>query len=267
MPVPVASRAVRDGGWVRVCTRSCGVTVDRVRTRSGEVFVKAGPRWSPEDLRFDACGEARRLDWLSAHGFPAPEVIEVGDSEAAQWIATAAIGGCSAAGAWSRAQRDRVVDVVADVTRALHSVPASACPFDRRLAVMLPCARRAVAEQQLDLDDLDPSHQGWTAAELLSKLEATPPPPELDVVVCHGDLCLDNVLVAPGRMSPAGLLDAGRLGLADRWVDLAIILRNLAEEVGQWGFDQSHAIRFLRRYGAEFDAARLDYYRLLDEFA
>lgn len=60
--------------------------------------------------------------------------------------------------------------------------------------------------------------------------------------MCHGDLFLPNVLLDPATCAVTGVIDAGRLGVADRWVDLAIATRSFVSELnpqyGQWATDQ-----------------------------
>ena len=265
-PVPVASRPVRDGRWVHLATRSYGTSIYRVDGRH-PYYVKTTPPRDREDLRFHPGSEADRLVWLAGQGFPVPEVVEVGEDADAQWLVTTAVAGRPAAASWSPAKRAVVLDVVADLAAALHTLAVPDCPFDRTLAVSLPRARVAAHTGTIDLDDLDPRHSGWTARQLLAELDATPAPAEDDVVVCHGDLCLDNVLIAPDTLSLAGILDVGRLGTADRWLDLSVVLRNIGEECAEWGYHSRHTTIFLRRYGlAVFDDRRFEYYRLLDEF-
>jgi kanamycin kinase len=140
------------------------------------------------------------------------------------------------------------------------------CPFDSTLAVSLPRIRAGALAGRVDLDDLDEAYAGWTAQQLLDELDAAQPPEQEDIVVCHGDMCLDNFLITPGRLALAGILDTGRLGTADRWLDLSVVLRNLGGECPGWGTDPRYAARFLRRYGVTgVDERRFRFYRLLDE--
>jgi kanamycin kinase/aminoglycoside 3'-phosphotransferase-2 len=66
-----------------------------------------------------------------------------------------------------------------------------------------------------------------------------------------------------------GLIDVGRAGLADRHSDLALMTRSLSSPANP-SYGSETAQRFLRRYAesgdVEVDTARLDFYRLLDEF-
>ena len=98
----------------------------------------------------------------------------------------------------------------------------------------------------------------------VAELLATRPRQE-DLAVCHGDLCVPNVLFDPGTCEVTGVIDTDRLGVADRWADLAIITRSLAArynpQYGPWAAD-----RLLDRYRVPPDPAKIAFYRLLDEF-
>jgi aminoglycoside phosphotransferase len=267
-PVPVASRSVRNGRWSFVGVRSSGATVYRVDSRVDgrpDFYVKATPPRDPDDPRFQPAAEADRLRWLSDQGLPVPEVVEVSGDGECQWLVTTALPGLSAAGNWTPAERSRIVDVVAEVARSVHSLPVAECPFDRGLSVLLGQAEVAVGAGAVDLADVDTDHLGWTAQELLDELNSSPPPAEDDLVVCHGDLCLDNVLIAPETLSLAGIVDAGRVGTADRWLDLAVAVNDIGTDE-KWGYGAADADRFLRRYGADIDERKLAYYQLIDEF-
>ncbi|GAA4213279.1 aminoglycoside 3'-phosphotransferase [Actinocatenispora rupis] len=208
------------------------------------------------DPRHDLVGEGERLTWLRAHGIPAAEVLDCRPG----LLVTREVPGRSAAEEWPASARDRIVDGLADVLRALHSLPVADCPFDRRLAVTVPAALAAA----VDLDDLDDERTGRTRDELAAELTATRPDRE-DLAVCHGDPCVPNVLFDPATLRPTGLIDAGRLGVADRWLDLAIATRSLVSDLNpQYG--PVAADRFLARYGIAPDPAKTAFYRLLDEF-
>ncbi|WP_113703793.1 aminoglycoside 3'-phosphotransferase [Nonomuraea lactucae] len=174
------------------------------------------------------------------------------------------------------------------VLRALHDIPVRECPFDERLDVRLARARERVDAGLVDPADFDDDHAGLSPEQVYERLVAERPASE-DLVVTHGDFTPSNVLSpplpAPARSGPpAGepsldasspgphaapppgpgsrvcepvLVDVGALGVADRYVDLAIALRDLEGPAAE---------DFLAAYGLpEPDPRRLDYYRLMDE--
>ncbi|MCP2169752.1 kanamycin kinase [Goodfellowiella coeruleoviolacea] len=229
-------------------------------------YVKIAPRSVSPDSGFDLVAEADRTVWLGGQGIPTAEVVEVGADDTAAWLVTTAVPGRSAAEPWPAEQRADVVDALADIARALHALPVADCPFDRGLAVTVPHARQAAAAGLVDLADLDVERQGWSVSRLLAELDATRPAVE-EPVVCHGDLCLPNVLLDPDTRAVTGVIDLGRLGTADRYADLALATRSLSAESLNPQFGPAFAARFLARYGeSRVDARRLEFYRLLDEF-
>ncbi|MFI7602613.1 aminoglycoside 3'-phosphotransferase [Actinoplanes sp. NPDC049681] len=225
--------------WEIVTTGLSGALV----TRRAGVYRKAS-----DDPGHDLVAEGERLTWLRARGIPAPEVLTCRPG----LLETAEVPGRPASDPWPAGDRPRVVDALADLTRRLHTLPVADCPFDRRLAVTVPEALAA----DVALDMLDAERAGWTRDRLVARLLATRPSVAEDLVVCHGDLCPPNVLLDPASCEVTGVIDVGRLGVADRWTDLALMTRSLPDD----------GDRFLARYGIPPDPAKLDFYRLLDEF-
>lgn len=161
----------------------------------------------------------------------------------------------------------RVMGAIADFARDLHTLPTDSCPFDRSLRVTVPNAEAAAALGQVDTDDLDAEREGWSIERLLTELRAEHSGHrDEDLVVCHGDYCLPNVLIDPDTLTVTGIVDVGRLGLADRHGDLALMTRSIAGGRNRQ-YDSGHADRFMARYGATgADPGRMAFYRLLDEF-
>lgn len=250
--------------WTSVNEGDSGASVYRLAGQRPELYVKIAPR-EPENSAFDLVGEADRLAWLTRHGIPVPRIVERGGDDTYAFLVTEAVTGVSAAEEWPEHQRFAVVEAMADLARALHELPVSDCPFDRSLAVTVAEARHNVRENLVDLDDLQEEHADWSGDQLLAELDRTRPEKE-DLVVCHGDLCPNNVLLDPETCRVTGVIDVGRLGRADRHADLALAARELKIDEDPW-FGPEYAQRFLERYGAHHvDQDRMTYYQLLDEF-
>ncbi|MHC5908662.1 APH(3') family aminoglycoside O-phosphotransferase [Streptomyces sp. S6] len=221
--------------WTPVTEGASGAEVFRLTGPGPALYAKRGP---------GVADETERLRWLTEHAIPVPRIVGSGDD----WLVTEAVEGVPA---------DDAPEALAGLARALHSLPADTCPFDRRLDVTTAEARDRVERRLVDLDDLEERYAGWSGERLLAELDRTRPAAE-DLVVCHGDLCPDNVLVDPGTGEVRAVLDVGRLGLADRHTDLALAVRELEGPRGR---------RFLERYGTQHVAeSRMEYYVLLDEF-
>ncbi|MFF8659096.1 APH(3') family aminoglycoside O-phosphotransferase [Streptomyces huasconensis] len=258
--------------WTPATSGASGAEVHRLTDTGGagpDLYVKvaaATTGGSPSDL----VGEADRLTWLTGRGIPVPRVVERGTDGNVAWLVTEAVPGTPAAARWPEDRRAAVAEALADLTAALHQLPAADCPFDRSLAVTEAQAARSIHEGLVDLDDLDEERAGWSGQQLLDALRRTRPTTE-DLVVTHGDLTPENVLIDPETCRVTGVIDVVRLGRADRHADLAVVLRELASDEDPW-FGPAYAERFVERYvertagKATVDEDRLAYYRLLDEF-
>jgi streptomycin 3"-kinase len=133
---------------------------------------------------------------------------------------------------------------------------------------MFATARDVVARDAVNPEFLPEDQQHTPAEELLARLA-----PQLDhrlaqeasqTVVCHGDLCLPNIIIDPETMNVAGFIDLGRLGRADPYADIALLLANARET---W-IDERQANRadetFADRYGIVLDRDRERFYLHLD---
>jgi kanamycin kinase len=193
-------------------------------------------KWRPRGSRDDLAAEAARLEWAGRF-VAVPRVLELGAAEEGSWLLTAAIAGESAVSPRWTAEPATAVAAIGTGLRHLHdSLPVDDCPFswsvEDRLARAFPESRRAA------LSD---------------------PPPIDRLVVCHGDACSPNTLVADNG-SVAGHVDLGALGVADRWADLAI-----ATWATEWNYGPGWEDHLLSAYGIERDELRTAYYRELWE--
>ncbi|MDD1959794.1 aminoglycoside 3'-phosphotransferase [Pseudomonas sp. 39004] len=231
-----------------------GASVLRLRRQCAEdLFLKSEPVAALAELP----GEVSRLRWMAGQGMPAPRVVDAVTEQGRHWLLMTAVPGQSLAESAKRTPAATVA-LMAEALRQLHQRPAGECPFDHALAARVRLAQARMTAGLVDEADFDEEQLGRTASDVFADLLAARPAKE-DRVVTHGDACLPNLMAEGARFS--GFIDCGRLGVADRWQDLALATRDIAADLGdEW------VAPFLASYGVEADPARIRFYRLLDEF-
>jgi streptomycin 3"-kinase len=213
-------------------------------------------------------GERHRVEWLSATGLPTPRVLDWIQSDCGACLVTSPLHGMPAS-SLSSAQLQKAWPSLARQLKAVHDLPVDGCPFDRRLSAMFAQAADVVAGGAVNPDFLAPAHRSIPPIMLLDSVRAELPlrlaQEFRDLVVCHGDACLPNFIVDPDTLRCTGMLDLGRLGLADRYADLALITANARES---WSTEESamagDAELFAIHGIATPDRDRLDFYLRLD---
>jgi aminoglycoside 3'-phosphotransferase-2 len=202
--------------------------------------------------------EVERTQWLASVGIRVPKIAERFAGANVFAFMMTAVKGKPAEDAIAPDHGTRTVAAIAGALAALHRLPAAACPFDERLRVRLARARDLVQRGMIDTSAFDARNLGMTAEQLYGRLRANIPADE-DCVVTHGDATLDNMIV--GDDGKIGLVDCGNAGAADRYVDLALIVGELAERLGE----DVRAV-FVQAYGKlAWDARKAAFYSDLYE--
>ncbi len=165
----------------------------------------------------------------------------------------------------------QLISLAAIGLKKLWAVDVSQCSLrTSRLEERLKEARWNVENGLVDMENVEPETFGKDGfanpEELLIWLEQNRP--EEDIVLTHGDFCLPNIFIDQNEIS--GFIDLGKMGPADRWQDLAIVLRSLKHNFsGKYG--QAHSYfdfkpeMLMEKLGIEMDTEKNRYYLLLDE--
>lgn len=213
-----------------VWQNSVGGITFAVGRGSPSFFVKWNPRGSGESLT----DEAERLRWIAGK-HPAPEVVAleiIGGHEA---LLTCALPGTSAVAEEWKKQPCVALRALGQGLRQLHELPVDECPYDWGIA-----------------------HRVRSDRISQEALAAIGEPPPIDrLVVCHGDPCAPNTLIAEDGSFLAHV-DLARLGKADRWADLAVMTLSF-----EWNYADYDEEDFWSAYGIAPDAHRIAYYRAL----
>jgi kanamycin kinase len=222
---------------------------DGARAEPGQraFFVKWAPRSERATIeRVDLADEARRMQWAAQYT-PVPHVLEVGADADSEWLATEAIEARSAVDPRWLAEPETAARAIGAGLRALHdALPVDQCPWTWSIADRIAVAETRVAQGH--------AADGWSDEARDRLLDA----PDHDrLVVCHGDACAPNTLLADDG-SWAGHVDLGSLGIADRWADLSIATYSMG-----WNYGPGYDHLVYEAYGIEEDPDRVAYYRLL----
>lgn len=250
---PEVEAAYPEHRFEHVALGCSGTTVIRICDHNGPVaYLKTGPPASQLQA------EAERTQWLAKRLPDTPEVLAVSFSGSVEWMLTAAVPGEPALGIAASRAPEHTACVLAKALRTLHELPVSECPFDARLAQLVPEIRERVKAGQVDESDFDAHRAGRTAEDLLLELERRLPKDE-QLVVAHGDPSLPNFILRDDAF--VGFVDLGSLAVSDRYRDLAIVARSLG-----WNLGEASIQPFFAAYGLSVDAERLDFFQLVDEF-
>ncbi|ROS73538.1 aminoglycoside 3'-phosphotransferase [Cellulomonas sp. PhB143] len=219
-------------------------------------------KWAPDGRGLDLVAEAERMAWARAYAV-VPTVVGHGraedeaapeDARQGTWLVTRTLPGASAVAPRWLADPETAARAIGAGLRTLHdALPVGECPFSWSARERLADARDR-ADAGDGPESWSPQHRTVPVAEALARL-ADPPAP--DLVVCHGDACAPNTLLDDDG-APAGHVDLGSLGVADRWADLAV-----AAWSTEWNYGPGYDAPLYEAYGIEPDAEKIAYYRLL----
>ena len=133
---------------------------------------------------------------------------------------------------------------------------------------MMSLAHAKVAEGRVVVGFLPVALKRTPPTQILEQIEAELPgrlaQERTELVVCHGDLCLPNILVDPDTSQVKALIDLGRLGTADPYGDIALLLATARETWSDEAMARRADQEFADIYGTELDAERQDFYLRLD---
>ncbi len=252
VPVPAPVATVAAGRAIRaVWQNELGGVTFEVGRGAQRCFVK----WAPANSGVDLAQEGARLRWAVAFT-PVPSVLAAGADNDGSWLVLSALPGESAVSARWKRDPARAVTAVGQGLRAFHeALPVADCPFSWSLEDRLADVHRREAAALIEPSRWHAVHQALSVEYALELLRHAPPIDEL--VVCHGDTCAPNTLLADDG-SWSGHVDLGFLGVADRWADLAV-----ATWSTEWNYGAGWDRHLLRAYGIGVEPDRTTYYRLL----
>lgn len=243
--------------WARDNVGQSGATIYRLygKPDAPELFLKHGKG----SVANDVTDEMVRLNWLTEF-MPLPTIKHFIRTPDDAWLLTTAIPGKTAFQVLEEYpdSGENIVDALAVFLRRLHSIPVCNCPFNSDHVFRLAQAQSRMNNGLVDASDFDDERNGWPVEQVWKEMHKLLPFSP-DSVVTHGDFSLDNLIFDEGKL--IGCIDVGRVGIADRYQDLAILWNCLGE------FSPSLQKRLFQKYGIDNpDMNKLQFHLMLDEF-
>lgn len=216
-----------------------------------DFFIK----WASTNSLIDLQTEQAKMAWASAYTL-VPRVLEFGQDEKGSWLVTEAIDAENAVSDKWKRDPATAVAAIGRGLRAMHdALPVDSCPFSWSTEDRVSTARRRVIRGETNPAKWHEEFRKLSLDAALDELDSAPASDQF--VVCHGDACAPNTLIGHDGQW-VGHVDMERLGVADRWADLAI-----ASWSTQWNFGPGWESLLYDSYGIEPDLAKIRFYRLL----
>ena len=254
--VPVPLQPLVEGmAWTRITIgESLSDTFRLDRSGHAALYLKIAPR----DHWMELLGEKKRLNWLQGK-LPVPDIVGYETDDRNEYLLITPLPGRHVASLAVEEPDEKIVHLLATGLRAIHAISIPDCPFAMTLDREIERARHNVVNGLVDEADFDDTRLGRSATELFEELLSKRPADE-DLVFTHGDYCLPNVMMGGDEVS--GFVDWGRAGVADRYKDIALVVRSLERNTGE-----DLTLAFFEAYSLWGpDADKIEYYKLLDEF-
>jgi len=244
-------RYVGSGVIEPVWMNSLGGLTFRVTDKNKNLFIK----WAPIDSGLDLELERAKMEWAIAYT-PVPKVVESGRDSAGAWLISEAIKAESAVSEKWKTEPAIAVAAIGYGLRAMHdALPVELCPFAWSAEERISKARQRVVSGITLPGQWREEFRGLSPETVLAQLDS--PPMADQLVVCHGDACAPNTLIgSEGQW--AGHVDLERLGVGERWSDIAI-----ASWSTEWNYGPGWDGLLYDSYGISPDPERINFYRLL----
>ncbi len=212
--------------------------------------------------------EHRMMKWLDGM-LPVPKVLAFEKQEGYSFLLMSRIEGSMSCDDYYLKTPHILAELLSEGLKMLWDVDISQCPCLSTTDVKLQQALYNVQMGLVDINDAEPGtfgEGGFKNPEQLIQWLMDNKPRE-DLVLSHGDFCLPNVFIKDNSIS--GFIDLGRMGIGDRYQDIALCFRSLKKNLaGAYGGKAHGKIEdklLFNSLGMTPDYEKIRYYILLDE--
>lgn len=222
-----------------------------------DVVVKIGKRKEVYE-------EAQNLIWLQDK-IAVPKVYQTGKVEDSYYCIMEKIPGKMLQETWSKETIEENITQYAKALKTFHDINPEGLPFNHTLESKIAIAHQIVVNGKAKTEYFEREFAHMSGQEVYDLMQ-TYKYNESDLVLCHGDVCLPNLMVTKNQ--EIVFIDVVQLGIVDRHLDLAIALRTLHYNLEAMGetLTDSYIQVFKDAYGiTKIDKNKLMFHILLDE--
>lgn len=243
---------LNNADWQPVTIGRSGMHVFHVK----DGYLKAAAQGPTTTKQLQA--EMERLRWLQGQ-LPIPQIYYYGSSAAFEYLYLSEIPGVMACDQRFRADMPTLISLLAEALQMVHAIDTQHCPFPRFLSTRLTQIQQLIVADQVDTRKFKADHQGLTPQAWYERLLQLRPAKD-DLAFIHGDFCLPNILIDPGKKCITGFIDWELGGIADRHEDLDAASWSLG-----YNFDPIWIPSLHKAYGIEtIDPQKLAFYQHFD---
>ena len=188
-----------------------------------EYFLKIGEK---EYLN----NEYIKLQYLQ-NKLPVPKIVfhEINDN--IEYLITSKIPGEMVCSDYYMNHQSEGIDIIVEAFKLLYNIDISDCSIDVSLDYKLSLAENNIKKGLIKNENIDKKvlEKYGDVEGVLDYLKKN----KFDEDLCfsHGDISLPNIFADEGKFS--GFIDVGDCGIADRWFDIAIVIRSIIRNFGE----------------------------------
>ena len=243
-------------------------TVDDIGMSGNQVLIFEDMVLKIEDSATFVEEQVQMMRWLDGK-VPVPRVLAYEVENGKSYLLMSKIDGNMSCDTYYLEHPQLLVEALVSGLKMLWKVDGRECPRIRDVDAVLKEARIQVENGWVDMDNVEPDTFGEEGFEnpkqLLEWLEEHRP--AFEPVLCHGDFCLPNVFLENGQVS--GFIDLGKMGVGDKWNDIALCYRSLKNNfAGVYGgkvYEDFNPDLLFEKLGVEPEWDKIKWYLLLDE--
>jgi kanamycin kinase/aminoglycoside 3'-phosphotransferase-2 len=196
--------------------------------------------------------------WLEGK-VPVPKIIFYEQIEDFEYLCLSKLQGETLEYYFDKIEATKIIKLYASSLKILHSLKIDKEALVQHLDTKILKAKFNLENDLVDFSELQPENQTSNPNELFAKL-VSKKPSNFELVFTHGDYCFDNIIFDNNTLS--GFIDIGNGGVADKYQDIALAIRNIKDN-----FSLEMVDMFYEEYGLDNpDKAKIEFYTLLDEF-